>query len=93
MEDCNIIVVFLFGISIGSFLNVIIHRVPKEESIVFPASHCPKCNESLKWYHNIPLFSWIFLRGKCAFCKENKSFSATPNGMSLLMEFCGLYSI
>jgi len=74
MEIFNIIVVFLFGISIGSFLNVIIHRIPKEESIVFPASHCPKCNKSLKWYHNIPLFSWIFLKGKCAFCKESISF-------------------
>ena len=60
----------LFGICIGSFSNVLIHRLPRGESINFPASHCPKCNTPLKFYHNIPLFSWLFLGGKCAFCKE-----------------------
>jgi len=55
---------------IGSFLNVIIYRVPKGESIAFPASHCQSCKTPLRWYHNIPLFSWIFLAGKCAYCKE-----------------------
>lgn len=60
--------VTLFGLLFGSFLNVLILRIPKEESVVFPASHCPKCNNNLKWWHNIPLFSWLFLRGKCAFC-------------------------
>jgi len=53
---------------IGSFLNVVIYRIPKGESIAFPASHCQHCNTPLKWYHNIPLFSWLFLKGKCAFC-------------------------
>ena len=64
------IFVFIFGLLIGSFLNVVIFRVPKGESISFPASHCQSCNTPLKWYHNIPLFSWILLRGKCAFCAE-----------------------
>ena len=67
-----IIVVFL-GLAIGSFLNVLIIRIPKEESVAFPASHCVKCNESLKWYHNIPLFSWLALGGKCSYCKEKIS--------------------
>ena len=58
----------IFGLCIGSFLNVAIIRLPKNESINFPASHCPICLHPLKWYHNIPLFSWLFLRGKCAFC-------------------------
>jgi leader peptidase (prepilin peptidase)/N-methyltransferase len=58
----------LLGLLFGSFLNVVIHRIPRGENIVFPASHCPACNHSLHWYHNIPLFSWLFLRGKCAFC-------------------------
>jgi len=58
----------LLGLMIGSFLNVVIYRIPREESIVFPGSHCPSCGHKLKWYHNIPLFSWLFLRGKCAFC-------------------------
>jgi len=62
--------VFIFGLLIGSFLNVVIFRVPKGESISFPASHCQSCNTPLKWYHNIPVFSWLFLKGKCAFCKE-----------------------
>jgi leader peptidase (prepilin peptidase)/N-methyltransferase len=74
MDFLAVLTVFIFGISVGSFLNVVIHRIPLGESIVFPASHCPKCGNNLKWYHNIPLFSWLFLRGKCAFCKELISF-------------------
>jgi len=62
--------VFIFGIMIGSFLNVVIYRIPKNESIAFPASKCQSCQTPLKWYHNIPIFSWLFLGGKCAFCKE-----------------------
>jgi len=64
------IIVFIFGIMIGSFLNVVIYRIPKGESIVFPASKCQSCHTSLKWYHNIPIFSWLFLGGKCAFCND-----------------------
>ncbi len=60
--------IFFIGACVGSFLNVLIYRVPKGESIVLPASHCTKCNTPLKWHHNIPIISWIFLRGKCAFC-------------------------
>jgi len=59
---------FLFGIVFGSFGNVLIARMPKDQSIISPPSHCPKCQTSLKWYHNIPLLSWLFLRGQCAFC-------------------------
>jgi len=64
------LVVFVFGTMIGSFLNVVIYRIPKGESIVFPSSKCQSCQTPLKWYHNIPIFSWLFLGGKCAFCKE-----------------------
>lgn len=60
---------FIFGIIFGSFLNVVILRIPKDESVVFGISHCTSCNTPLKAWHNIPLFSWIFLRGKCSFCK------------------------
>lgn len=67
------IVVFIFGAMIGSFLNVVIYRIPKGESIVFPASKCQSCQTPLKWYHNIPVFSWIVLGGKCGFCKEKIS--------------------
>lgn len=66
-------VVFIFGAMIGSFLNVVIYRIPKGESIVFPSSKCQSCQNSLKWWHNIPIFSWLFLRGKCYFCKDKIS--------------------
>ena len=61
--------VFLLGSLIGSFLNVVIHRVPREESIVFPNSGCPKCGQAIKPYDNIPVFSWLILGGKCRSCK------------------------
>lgn len=64
------IFVFVFGSAIGSFLNVVIHRVPNEESIVFPNSACPKCGDPIKAYDNIPILSWLLLRGKCRNCKE-----------------------
>jgi leader peptidase (prepilin peptidase)/N-methyltransferase len=67
-------VFFAFGCIVGSFLNVCIHRMPREESIVSPPSHCPHCNYSIPWYLNLPLFTWIFLRGKCAQCGAPISF-------------------
>ena len=69
-EMIILIGVFIFGTLFGSFLNVVIYRIPKDESIAFPASHCQSCQTPLKWYHNIPIFSWLFLGGKCGFCKE-----------------------
>ena len=65
---------FLFGAMIGSFLNVVIHRVPNEESIVFPNSACPNCKEAIKPYDNIPILSWLILRGRCRNCHESISF-------------------
>ena len=69
MEAIVITTIFVLGAVIGSFLNVVIYRIPKGESIVFPSSRCQSCHTPLKWYHNIPIFSWLFLGGKCAFCK------------------------
>ena len=62
-----------FGGMIGSFLNVCIFRLPKGESIVTPGSHCPHCDRPIKFYDNIPLLSYIFLGGRCRFCKETIS--------------------
>ena len=59
---------FIFGSVVGSFLNVCIHRLPREESIVFPPSHCPSCGKAIRFYHNIPIFGYLSLRGKCADC-------------------------
>ncbi len=66
--------VFIFGLVIGSFLNVIICRIPKGESIIFPASHCTLCGKPIKWYDNIPIISFIVLRGKCRQCGNKISF-------------------
>jgi len=65
--------VFIFGIIFGSFLNVCIHRFPREESIVHPGSHCPHCNRPLCWHENIPLLSFVILRGRCRGCRGNIS--------------------
>lgn len=73
MELIITLFVFVFGIMIGSFLNVVIYRIPKGENIAFPASRCQGCGTPLKWYHNIPLLSWLVLGGKCAFCKAKIS--------------------
>ncbi|NLB61763.1 MAG: prepilin peptidase [Clostridiales bacterium] len=63
----------LLGLVIGSFLNVVIYRVPRKESLSFPASHCPGCNNPIKWYDNIPVISYMLLKGKCRSCKEKIS--------------------
>jgi len=62
------IIGFIFGITIGSFLNVCIFRIPRGESIVHPPSHCPSCNYQLKSLDLVPVFSFLFLRGKCKKC-------------------------
>jgi len=67
------IIIFIFGSCVGSFLNVCIHRLPKDKSIVFPGSSCPKCNTLIKWYDNIPILSYFFLKGRCRNCKDKIS--------------------
>lgn len=67
------IIIFILGIIIGSFLNVCIYRIPRGESIVFPTSHCTYCSTPLKWYDLIPVLSYIFLRGKCRYCRGDIS--------------------
>jgi len=67
------VILFIFGAIIGSFLNVVIYRVPKNISIITPPSSCPKCNEKIKPWHNIPIFGWLILKGRCASCGEKIS--------------------
>jgi leader peptidase (prepilin peptidase)/N-methyltransferase len=69
-EFAGYVFIFIFGAAVGSFLNVVIHRIPNEESIVFPNSACPNCKNSIKPYDNIPILSWLFLGGKCRNCKN-----------------------
>jgi leader peptidase (prepilin peptidase)/N-methyltransferase len=61
---------FSLGACVASFLNVCIWRLPREESVVRPGSHCPNCNAPIRWYQNIPIFSWCCLRGRCANCHK-----------------------
>lgn len=69
----ELIYLFLLGIVIGSFLNVCIYRIPRGGSVNFPPSHCPICKEKIKWYDNVPILSYLFLRGKCRVCKSKIS--------------------
>lgn len=63
-------IALLFGLVVGSFANVVIYRLPLEQSIVFPSSRCPRCGAGIRPWQNIPVFSWLFLRGRCANCRE-----------------------
>lgn len=60
---------FVWGAVWGSFLNVVIHRLPRGESVLAPPSHCPFCRKPIRWYHNVPIFSYVVLGGKCADCR------------------------
>ena len=64
----HLALVFILGIIIGSFLNVCIYRIPRKESIAYPASHCIYCNSYLKWYDLVPMLSYLSLKGKCRYC-------------------------
>jgi leader peptidase (prepilin peptidase) / N-methyltransferase len=70
-----LVVVFLaaFGLAVGSFLNVCIYRLPRRESLSFPASHCTSCQRPLDWFENIPVFGWLALRGRCRTCRAEIS--------------------
>ncbi|MDP2912138.1 MAG: prepilin peptidase [Candidatus Omnitrophota bacterium] len=67
------LLVVIFGLIIGSFLNVCIYRIPRDESLVFPGSRCVSCKKHIEWYDNIPLLSYVLLRGKCRSCKAKIS--------------------
>ncbi len=86
------IIIFLFGSVIGSFLNVCIYRIPEHEDIVKTRSHCMSCGGKLKWYDMFPLFSYLFLRGKCRFCGAKLSVQypliEAVNGILYVMIVC-----
>jgi leader peptidase (prepilin peptidase)/N-methyltransferase len=73
VDQLGIPIAAVFGAMIGSFLNVLIVRLPKEESIVFPGSHCPRCRTPISWYDNVPVLSWLLLGGRCRNCRERIS--------------------
>ena len=69
----NVIAV-VFGLIIGSFLNVVVHRLPRKQSLVTPGSQCPACGHKIRWYENIPVVSYLTLKGQCRACHANISF-------------------
>jgi leader peptidase (prepilin peptidase) / N-methyltransferase len=69
-DPLYLVILGVLGLLIGSFLNVCIHRLPRDQSVVSPGSRCPSCRRALRWYHNVPVMSWLALRGRCAFCAE-----------------------
>jgi len=69
----EIILIFILGLIVGSFSNVCIYRIPKNESIIYPASHCPKCSSPIKPVDNVPILSYILLKGRCRNCKNKIS--------------------
>ena len=75
MEKLFLVLFFILGSIMGSFYHVVATRLSKDESIIFPGSHCVNCNHKLKWYENIPIISYILLKGKCSECKKEIPFS------------------
>ena len=73
-EIMSPVAVFIAGSMVGSFLNVCIFRLPKDQSIAFPASHCQSCHGAIVWYDNIPIVSFLLLNGKCRHCQSKISW-------------------
>ena len=94
MDYFQIIYLFLLGSIFGSFLNVVIYRLPQGLSVIKPASHCISCNHIIKWYENIPIISFIILKGKCSNCNENISilYPAVEMITGLLFVILAVYS-
>ena len=74
MEGLNLNWLALVGACVGSFTNVVAWRLPREESVAFPGSHCPKCGHAIRWHDNLPLFGWLLLRGCCSDCGASISW-------------------
>lgn len=72
-EIFPLVVAGLFGLIVGSFLNVVIYRLPRGRSVVWPASACGSCGRELRWFENVPVLSWVALRGRCARCRARIS--------------------
>jgi leader peptidase (prepilin peptidase)/N-methyltransferase len=68
-QSVIIVYAFIIGAVVGSFLNVVIHRLPRSKSLIWPGSACPECGNSIRWFDNIPLVSWLILRGRCRRCR------------------------
>lgn len=83
---------FIVGTVVGSFLNVCIVRLPKNESIVYPGSHCPSCKHPIAWYQNVPIFSYVLLLGRCPYCRSGISFRYLVVEVLTGAAFAGFYA-
>jgi leader peptidase (prepilin peptidase)/N-methyltransferase len=82
-----------YGGCIGSFLNVVIYRLPEGKNIVTPRSRCPRCEHELAWYDNVPVLGWLWLRGKCRYCKEPISIQYPMVEATVALMFAGLFAV
>jgi len=82
------VILFFFGASVGSFLNVCIHRIPAGRSVVSPPSSCPACGHRIRWHDNLPLLGWLFLRGRCRDCG-----APIPVRYPLVEGICGILTV
>ena len=73
MESLHLLGLSVLGLVVGSFLNVCIHRLPEDQSVVRPGSHCPACGRALRWFENVPVFGFVFLGGRCRTCRARIS--------------------
>lgn len=90
-EALNAVFFFIFGSLLGSFANVIIYRLPQEQSIVIPRSRCQQCQKPIAWYDNIPILSWFVLRGKCRNCSAPYSIRYALVEFLMACLFCACY--
>lgn len=86
-----LILILAYGLIIGSFLNVCIYRIPRHENIAVERSHCTKCGATIKWYDLVPVFSYLFLLGKCRNCKEKISIIYPTIELTNALAYVGLY--
>lgn len=87
-----ILFILAFGLIIGSFLNVCIYRIPRHEDIAIERSHCTSCGAQIKWYDLVPVFSYLFLLGKCRNCKEKISIMYPTIELTNGLAYVGLYA-
>ncbi|MBL7959951.1 prepilin peptidase [bacterium] len=89
METYPYFIIGLIGLMIGSFLNVVIYRVPLGQSLWFPGSHCPACGHAIRWYHNIPLWGYLIQKGRCEHCSTKISlvYPLIETGSALILCF------
>lgn len=91
----NCLMVFILGTCVGSFINVILYRFPRNQSIILPRSYCPKCKTKIKWFDNIPIISWLLLFGNCRKCAKKISpiYPLIEFSTGLIFLFCFLSNV